>query len=96
MVKINDRKIRLYQNYLIVNGYFINVFWQVSSEEKIADIKVEENNSLKMDMIWSLRGNEEKENVYDEINGFVARWNKMMEKEFISMMNLVQQLIFIL
>ena len=33
-------------------------------------------------MIWSLRGNEEKENVYDEINGFVARWNKMMEKEF--------------
>lgn len=82
LVKINDRKIRLYQNYLIVNGYFINVFWQVSSEEKIADIKVEENNSLKMDMIWSLRGNEEKENVYDEINGFVARWNKMMEKEF--------------
>ena len=56
LTKQNEKIIRIFQNYLVVNGYLINVSWKVPSNETIERVMKVENNSLKGQMIWSLKG----------------------------------------
>ena len=56
LTKQNEKTIRIFQNYLVVNGYLINVSWKVPSNETIERVMKVENNSLKGQMIWSLKG----------------------------------------
>lgn len=78
LTKQNEKTIRIFQNYLVVNGYLINVSWEVPSNESIERIMEVENNSLKGQMIWSLRGENEDISVQDAALEMTKKMNELI------------------
>lgn len=61
----NDMKVRILQNYLVLNGYLFNISWEVESNVNPNEILKNINNGLEMELVWSLTGNnEENKNNY--------------------------------
>lgn len=54
-VQSNGNKIRIFQNYLIVNDFLFNIAWQVPNDIALEDILKVENNSFKGQLIWKLK-----------------------------------------
>ncbi len=64
LVQAKEKQIRISQNYLVVNGYLLNVSWEVPNSIPLEKLMESENNSLKNQMIFSLKGeNENNQNV---------------------------------
>ena len=58
-------KVRILQNYLVLNGYLFNISWEVESNVNPNEILKNINNGLEMELVWSLTGNnEENKNNY--------------------------------
>lgn len=61
----NDMKVRILQNYLVLNGYLFNISWEVESNVNPNEILKNINDGLEMELVWSLTGNnEENKNNY--------------------------------
>jgi len=78
LTKQNEKTIRIFQNYLVVNGYLINVSWEVPSNETIERVMEVENNSLKGQMIWSLKGINEDTSVQDAALEMTKKMNELL------------------
>ena len=78
LTKQNEKTIRIFQNYLVVNGYLINVSWKVPSNETIERVMEVENNSLKGQMIWSLKGINEDTSVQDAALEMTKKMNELL------------------
>ena len=78
LTKQNEKTIRIFQNYLVVNGYLINVSWEVTSNETIEKVMEVENNSFKGQMIWSLKGENEDTGVQDAASEMTKRMNELI------------------
>ena len=78
LVKQKEKSVRIYQNYLVVNGYLINVSWEVPSDIPIEQIIEIENNSFKGQFIWSLKGEKEDTSSQDIMNEINSRLNKLL------------------
>ena len=78
LVKQNEKNVRIYQNYLVVNGYLINVSWEVPSDIPIEQIIEIENNSFKGQFIWSLKGENEDTSSQDIMNEINSRLNELL------------------
>lgn len=78
LTKQNEKIIRIFQNYLVVNGYLINVSWEVPSNETIEKVMEVENNSLKGQMIWSLRGINEDTSIQDAMLENTKKINELI------------------
>lgn len=53
-VNKNDKVARVFQNYLVVNGYLFNVSWQVPNNVKIDELYINVANSFAMGVVWSM------------------------------------------
>ena len=78
LVKQKEKSVRIYQNYLVVNGYLINVSWEVPSDIPIEQIIEIENNSFKGQFIWSLKGENEDTSSQDIMNEINSRLNELL------------------
>ena len=77
-VQNKEKIIRIYQNYLVVNGYLLNVSWEVPSDIPIEQIIERENNSFKGQIIWSLKGENEDTHGQDVMNEINTRLNELL------------------
>ncbi len=71
----DEKKIRIVQNYLVINGYLFNVSWEV--QNNIEPKQIDVDNGLEMGVVWSLRGNDEDDKgneVTNEINQRISYW----------------------
>lgn len=82
LTKQNEKIIRIFQNYLVVNGYLINVSWEVPSNETIERVMEVENNSLKGQMIWSLRGVNEDTSIQDASLEMAKKMNELLAQGY--------------
>ena len=82
LTKQNEKTIRIFQNYLVVNGYLINVSWKVPSNETIERVMEVENNSLKGQMIWSLKGVNEDTSVQDASLEMAKKMNDLLAQGY--------------
>lgn len=80
LVKQNEKKVRIYQNYLVINGYLINASWKVPSNVPIEKIMKIENNSFKGQFIWSLKGENEDTSSQDIMREINSRLNELLAK----------------
>lgn len=80
LVKQNEKKVRIYQNYLVINGYLINASWKVPSNVPIEKIMEIENNSFKGQFIWSLKGENEDTSSQDIMMEINSRLNELLAK----------------
>lgn len=80
LVKQNEKKVRIYQNYLVINGYLINASWKVPSNVPIEKIMKIENNSFKGQFIWSLKGENEDTSSQDIMMEINSRLNELLAK----------------
>lgn len=80
LVKQNEKKVRIYQNYLVINGYLINASWEVPSNVPIEKIMKIENNSFKGQFIWSLKGENEDTSSQDIMKEINSRLNELLAK----------------
>lgn len=78
LVQNKEKIIRIYQNYLVVNGYLLNVSWEVPSDIPIEQIIERENNSFKGQIIWSLKGENEDTHGQDVMNEINTRLNELL------------------
>lgn len=53
-VNKDDKVARVFQNYLVVNGYLFNVSWQVPNNVKIDELYSNVANSFAMGVVWSM------------------------------------------
>lgn len=72
--------IRVYQNYLVVNGYLFNISWEVPNNIPLEKLMESENNSLKMQMVFSLKGINEDTSGQEVMNEINARLNELLAK----------------
>ena len=82
LIKQNEKTIRIFQNYLVVNGYLINVSWEVPSNETIERVMEVENNSFKGQMIWSLKGINEDTSVQDAALEMTKKINELLAQGY--------------
>ena len=82
LTKQNEKTIRIFQNYLVVNGYLINVSWVVPSNETIERVMEVENNSLKGQMIWSLKGINEDTSTQDAALEMTKKMNELLAQGY--------------
>ena len=82
LIKQNEKTIRIFQNYLVVNGYLINVSWEVPSNETIERVMEVENNSLKGQMIWSLKGINEDTSDQDATLEMTKKMNELLAQGY--------------
>ena len=82
LTKQNEKTIRIFQNYLVVNGYLINVSWVVPSNETIEIVMEVENNSLKGQMIWSLKGINEDTSTQDAALEMTKKMNELLAQGY--------------
>lgn len=54
-VQSNENKVRIFQNYLIVNDFLFNIAWQIPNDIPLENIIEVENNSFKGQLIWKLK-----------------------------------------
>lgn len=80
LVKQNEKKVRIYQNYLVINGYLINASWEVPSNVPIEKIMKIDNNSFKGQFIWSLKGENEDTSSQDIMKEINSRLNELLAK----------------
>lgn len=73
----NDMKVRILQNYLVLNGYLFNISWEVVNNVNPNEILKNISNGLEMELVWSLNGTDDDSNnnaVMNEINQRLSYW----------------------
>ena len=73
----NDMKVRILQNYLVLNGYLFNISWEVVNNVNPNEILKNISNGLEMELVWSLKGTDDDSNnnaVMNEINQRLSYW----------------------
>lgn len=78
LMKGKEGLIRIYQNYLVVNGYLFNVSWEVPNNIPLEKLMESENNSFKMQMVFSLKGINEDTSGQEVINEINTRLNELL------------------
>ena len=58
----NDMKVRILQNYLVLNGYLFNISWEVVNNVNPNEILKNISNGLEMELVWSLNGTDDDSN----------------------------------
>lgn len=76
-VKKNSKVLRSFQNYLVANDYLFNISWPVANNIEIDNLYNSVNNSLAMDVVWSLsKLNVQIENKNIELNKIIEEYRK--------------------
>lgn len=73
----SDMKVRILQNYLVLNGYLFNISWEVVNNVNPNEILKNISNGLEMELVWSLNGTDDDSNnnaVMNEINQRLSYW----------------------
>ena len=81
LVKQNEKSVRIYQNYLVVNGYLINVSWKVPSDIPIEQIIEIDNNSFKGQFIWSLKDENKEKIINKEFENIPVEEKAILKEE---------------
>lgn len=80
LTKQNEKTIRIFQNYLVVNGYLINVSWEVTSNETIEKVMEVESNSFKGQLVWSITGDNDDNSTQEVMNEINSRLNEQLSQ----------------
>lgn len=80
LTKQNEKTIRIFQNYLVVNGYLINVSWEVTSNETLEKVMEVENNSFKGQLVWSITGDNDDNSTQEVMNEINSRLNEQLSQ----------------
>lgn len=80
LYKQNEENIRIYKNYLVVNGYIINVSWEVPNNVPLEKIREIENNSLKSQFVQSIKGEKDDNFGKDAMNENNERLGEIKEE----------------
>lgn len=80
LYKQNEENIRIYKNYLVVNGYIINVSWEVPNNVPLEKIREIENNSLKGQFVQSIKGEKDDNFGKDAMNENNERLGEIKEE----------------
>ena len=78
--KVNDKTIRIFQNYLVVNGYLINISWEVPSDVPLEKIIEVENDSLKGQLVWAITGDKDDNSTQEVMNEINSRLNEQLSQ----------------
>ena len=78
LVQTKEKLVRIYQNYLVVNGYLFNVSWEVPNSIPIEKLMESENNSFRMQMVFSLKGENEDTSEQEVMNEINRRLNEQL------------------
>lgn len=73
----NDMKVRILQNYLVLNGYLFNISWEVVNNVNPNELLKNISNELEMELVWSLNGTDDDSNnnaVMNEISQRLGYW----------------------